>query len=337
MKICLISRYATLKGAGIGRTASRMYEGLQARGHDVAMIHDGNSLAAYWWYSVARKPFMLPRGRDVYHALSPVESLWLPEDKAIVSVHDLFPVLYGQLQGAGVGKSTIKQRIAGEFFAHCLFKSAICAQTVCNSTLTSTQLIRFTGGLCHHTQVIYWGISSDLYPTHHMRAKRPRIGYLGQLDRRKRVDVLITAFRKSAINADLMIAGTGPDSNQLKELAGDDPRITFLGFLPDSKLRVFYSSLTALVLPSYMEGWGLPAVEAMACGVPVVVLEDVIMPFEIRLKCHETFDLSVWFNALDDGMVLERNEYVDWARSHTWDRCITQYENVYREVANGAV
>ena len=333
MKICLISRYATLKGAGIGRAASRIYEGLQARGHDVTMVHDGNSLAAYWFYTVVRKPFLLPRGCDVYHALSPVESLWLPEDKAVVSIHDLFPVLYESFQGAGVGTSKFRQRVAGEFFAHSLFKSSMCNRVVCNSTLTSTQYIQFVEGFRKQTDIIYWGIADDLRPVRHQVTRRPRIGYLGQLDRRKRVNVLIDSFKRSTINADLMIAGTGPDSEKLKILAGDDPRITFLGFLPDSKLQTFYTSLTALVLPSYMEGWGLPAVEAMACGVPVVILDDMVMPYEIRLKCHETMDLKMLFDAVDSGMPLERNAHVDWARSHTWDKCISQYEDVYRDIA----
>ena len=291
MKICLISRYATLKGAGIGRTASRMYEGLQARGHDVRMVHDGTSLAAYWFYTVARKPFMLPRGYHVYHALSPIESIWLPEDKAVVSVHDLFPVLFSNHQGAGIGESKLRQKVAAEFFSWSLFKSSICARVVCNSTLTASHFMQFTGGLCRRTDVINWGISPNLYPIRRPATLRRRFGYLGQLDRRKRVDVLVESFVRSRIDADLMIAGTGPDNDKLRQLAGDDPRIIFMGFLPDSKLGTFYNSLTALVLPSYMEGWGLPAVEAMACGVPVVALDDSVMPEEVCGRCYKVNSL----------------------------------------------
>jgi glycosyltransferase involved in cell wall biosynthesis len=175
-----------------------------------------------------------------------------------------------------------------------------------------------------------------LYPIRRPATLRRRFGYLGQLDRRKRVDVLVESFVRSRIDADLMIAGTGPDNDKLRQLAGDDPRIIFMGFLPDSKLGTFYNSLTALVLPSYMEGWGLPAVEAMACGVPVVVLDDSVMPEEVRGRCYKVNSLAGWFDHMDEGMKLERNEYVDWARSHTWDRCINEYENVYRRVALGS-
>ena len=336
MKICLISRYATLKGAGIGRVAAQLYAGLQARGHDVTMVHDGESLAAYWWYTVVRKPFLLPKGKDIYHALSPVESLRLPERNSIVTVHDLFPVLYESFQGAGVGASKFRQRVAGEFFAHCLFKSALCARVVCNSTLTATQYVRYVDGITKRADVVYFGISDNLAPLH-LPAKRPRIGYLGQLDRRKRVDVLIDSFKRSKFDGELVIAGTGPDGAMLRAQAAGDDRISFMGFLPDSKLSLFYNSLTALVLPSYMEGFGLPAVEAMACGTPVVILQDSVIPYEVRFRCMEARDLRECFDAMADGLVLERNESVDWARAHTWERCVSEYEAVYREVTNGAI
>lgn len=334
MKICLISRYHTLKGAGIGRTASCMYEGLRARGHDVHMVHDGNSLAAYWWYSVVRKPFLLPRGCDVYHALSPVESLWLPEDRSVVSIHDLFPVLYESFQGAGIGESKVRQRVASEFFAHCLFKSAICARVVANSTLTATQYIRYIDApWLPYVDVVYWGIASDLYPVHGSHGKT-RFGYLGQLDRRKRVDVLVSAFRQSNAQAELLIAGTGPDEAKLCELAGGDSRIKFMGFLPDTKLRLFYNSLTALVLPSYMEGWGLPAVEAMACGTPVVILRDGVIPYEVRERCYEIWELGELFGDVGEAKArMEREQHVDWARGHTWEKCIDEYERIYSDIS----
>lgn len=332
MKICLVSRHMTLKGNGIGRCAAQLHKGLVERGHQVSVVHDGESLPAYLWFSTVRKPILLPHGQDVYHALSPVESLWLPEHKTVVSVHDLFPVMYPQFQGSGVGENRVNQWFAGEFFAHCLFKSSICRSVACNSGLTEKQYVDFIAApWLHRTPIIYWGISPDLYPVA-APSGRMKFGYLGQLDRRKRVDVLIQSFRWSRINADLLIAGTGRDEAKLRELAGGDERIKFLGFLPDTKLRLFYNSLTALILPSYMEGWGLPAVEAMACGTPVVILADTIIPYEIRERCWQPVNLRHWFDAMMDCVPPKRGQYVEWAMGHTWDRCVGQYEELYRSI-----
>jgi len=325
----------TLKGNGIGRCAAQLYQGLVERGHKVSVVHDGASLPAYLWFSTVRKPFLLPHGQDVYHALSPVESLWLPEHKTVVSIHDIFPVLYPQFQGAGVGENRVKQWCAREFFAHCLFKSSICHTIVCNSGLTEKQYVDYIAApYLRHTPIIYWGISRDLYPVL-APSGRMKFGYLGQLDRRKRVDVLIQSFRQSRIKADLLIAGAGRDEAKLRELAAGDDRIKFLGFLPDTKLRLFYNSLTALVLPSYMEGWGLPAVEAMACGTPVAILADTVIPYEIRERCLQPMNLRHWFDALIDCAPPERGRHVDWAMEHTWDRCIDQYEMIYKGIKAG--
>lgn len=336
MRICLISRYMNLRGAGIGRVASKLHEGLAARGHDVRVVHDGTSLAAYWWFSAVRKPFLLPRDVDVYHALSPVESLWLPEHKSVVTIHDLFPVMYPMFQGAGIGEHKAVQWLSGEFFGHCLFKSSLCAGVAADSTMTASQYIRYVDGLKDRVDVIYLGISRELMPMHHPRARRMRFGYLGQLDRRKRVDVLIRAFRESKIDASLLIAGAGRDNDMLRKLAAGDDRIIFMGFLPDSKLPLFYNSLTALVLPSYMEGWGLPAVEAMACGTPVAILNDTVMPYEVREKCVQVTDLRRWFDELQvTREAPERDKWIDWAMGHTWERCVSEYEELYRRVAHG--
>jgi glycosyltransferase involved in cell wall biosynthesis len=59
----------------------------------------------------------------------------------------------------------------------------------------------------------------------------------------------------------------------LRRLIGDlgvTDRVIFTGFVADPALVYFYNAAQALVLPSFGEGFGLPAVEAMACGIPVV-------------------------------------------------------------------
>ncbi len=54
--------------------------------------------------------------------------------------------------------------------------------------------------------------------------------------------------------------------------------VEFLGFVPDAKLRGFYSSADVFVFPSDYEGFGLPVLEAMACGTPVVAANSSSLP-----------------------------------------------------------
>src|SRR5439155_23983655 len=59
---------------------------------------------------------------------------------------------------------------------------------------------------------------------------------------------------------------------------GLERRVTFTGFVPDADLTRFYRIATCLVLPSRDEGFGLPVIEAMACGTPVVASRAGALP-----------------------------------------------------------
>jgi glycosyltransferase involved in cell wall biosynthesis len=94
-----------------------------------------------------------------------------------------------------------------------------------------------------------------------------RLGYLGQLVERKRVDALLSALAESRIEASLRIAGRGPSQVALESLVtkldlGD--RVHFDGFVED--LPTWFAGIDALVLPSLVEGWGYVLAEAAAAG-----------------------------------------------------------------------
>ena len=55
-------------------------------------------------------------------------------------------------------------------------------------------------------------------------------------------------------------------------------RVSFTGFVPDAQLAALYRAATVLVLPSFSEGFGLPVLEAMACGLPVAVSDRFSLP-----------------------------------------------------------
>ena len=101
------------------------------------------------------------------------------------------------------------------------------------------------------------------------------IFFVGTLEPRKNLLTLVRAFERiTSSHVQLVIAGhRGWLSDDLMDYLRDNEvreRVLFTGHLPDEDLRALYSSCRLLVYPSLYEGFGLPLLEAMACGAPVV-------------------------------------------------------------------
>lgn len=339
MKVCLVNRYFDFRGTGVTRIASEVSRELDRRGYDVVKVATGNhgsSLYAYALQTSLAIPFRLPRkGIDVYHALATMEAMWLPRDKSIATYLDLFTTTNPDRAGAGMGYSNWKLKVGRRYFAFGSKVAARCRFLVCISDKTKQDVLEHIKVDERKLRVIRLGISNSLKPEN-LSHSRLTIGTLGQLDKRKRVDLLVWAFRESKIDADLLIAGQGPDKEMLEAMAEGDSRIQFLGLVPESELNDFYNRLDLFVFPSGIEGYGLPPVEAMACGKPVVVLDDAILPKEIRKRCSSIENLGVLLNGLREiELAVATTNYasnLEFARAHRWDKCVSEYIKLYEEI-----
>jgi len=102
--------------------------------------------------------------------------------------------------------------------------------------------------------------------------------FVGTIEPRKNLLTLVRAFeeivRSDSRRPQLVIAGaTGwlsQDVFAYVQAAGISDRIRFVGYLADDDLRALYSACRTFVYPSLYEGFGLPLLEAMACGAPVI-------------------------------------------------------------------
>jgi len=145
-------------------------------------------------------------------------------------------------------------------------------------------------------QVIYGGVDPAFKPItdggrlQAMRNKyaggRPFILSVGTLEPRKNYPTLIRAFAQARAAANLphalVIVGKRgwvyePTFSAVEE-AGLEEHVLFPGFVPDADLPALYSAADLFALPSFYEGFGLPALEAMACGTPVVVSDVSSLP-----------------------------------------------------------
>ena len=104
---------------------------------------------------------------------------------------------------------------------------------------------------------------------------------VSRLDGPKRIDLLIEAVRRTSGSVPLRIAGDGPESARLRELADGDPRIEFLGAVDDAHLVDLYADARAVLFAPYDEDFGLVALEAMRCAKPVITTTDAGGPLEL--------------------------------------------------------
>jgi glycosyltransferase involved in cell wall biosynthesis len=108
-----------------------------------------------------------------------------------------------------------------------------------------------------------------------LHVQPPFVLFVGTLEPRKHVVELVRAYRRVAADVPHSLVLTGPDGWGLEtleaELALDGPgRIVRTGRVDDASLEVLYAAADAFVYPSAYEGFGLPVLEAMARGVPVI-------------------------------------------------------------------
>lgn len=170
--------------------------------------------------------------------------------------------------------------------------------------------------------------------------------YLGTLEPRKNIDSIIRAFSAIADKTDwdLVIAGrdgwkTGALYKAAKKSAHRD-RIHFTGFIKSDEVPAMLTSAQAFVWPSLMEGFGLPPLEAMACGTPVLTsnlssLPETVGDAAIKVDPYSTTDIAKYMLALseDEGMRKRLTMAgLNRVRQFHWRQCAQKTYAVYQNV-----
>ena len=182
---------------------------------------------------------------------------------------------------------------------------------------------------------------------HSLRADVPYVFFVGTVEPRKGLDVLLEAFEELAReigDVELWLAGqagwgVGPFLTQLDEHPFKE-RIRRLGFVDDELLPVLYRRASAVAYPSRGEGFGLPVLEAMACGAFVVTTESTVMA-EVAgdgARLVAIGDVAGLAKALIEGVQASAADRVavgERARARaehfTWDACVDQHLVAYQQ------
>jgi glycosyltransferase involved in cell wall biosynthesis len=191
------------------------------------------------------------------------------------------------------------------------------------------------------------GDDASLFDVHHLSLEFPYILFVGTFEPRKGLDVLLTAFGEIARHDDeveLWLAGqpgwgVGPIEAQLAAHPFRE-RIRRLGFVDEALLPALFRHARAVSYPSRGEGFGLPVVEAMACGASVVTTEGTVMA-EVAgdgarlVPVGDAASLAASLADVLDSSESDRSSWATRARSRaelfTWEACVDQHLVAYAQ------
>lgn len=310
----------------------------------VSRIPTGNPLVRILWEQSVL-PTALARVRaDLFHSMA-FALPWVRTSPTAVTVYDLSFVLHpeGFRQLNRLYLTAMTRRSAQRADA-----------VIAISENTKSDLVRRFGVAAEKVHVAYCGVEERFQPLLSAEVERFRssrglpdrlILFIGTIEPRKNLVTLMEAFallkRKGLPHRLVVAGGLGwmyqPVFDAVSRL-GLTEAVSFPGFVPADELPLWYNVADLFVYPSLYEGFGLPPLEAMACGVPVIVsdrasLPEVVGPDGITVSATDAEALAdAIHRVLTDAewakVVAERG--LARAATFTWGRTAAATLQVYR-------
>ena len=286
---------------------------------------------------------------------------WIPRGLPcpyIVTVHDLLDHMYGARDG-----SNLRRRMHLQLTRRALRKAA---RVLAVSQFTKCEIEKILTIPDARVEVVYNAIDERFLHGHASEADRqliaqryqvnyPFLLYAGAIRPHKNVVRIIEAF--SALKTELqkerelpdlklIIIGDDlsghPDLRRTVVRSGVQNDVRFLGFVPIEVLRIFYDVAKLFVFPSLYEGFGLPPLEAMAHGTPVVTsntssLPEVAGNASLLVNPENVFEIQrAMQKALLDPVLRDRMKQrgYEQAKRFSWTSSVERILQIYREIAD---
>ncbi|MBI4300690.1 MAG: glycosyltransferase family 4 protein, partial [Chloroflexi bacterium] len=205
--------------------------------------------------------------------------------RSVVTVHDLGYLYYPKAHTAW-DRKYLRYSTA--------YNARAASRIIADSEATKSDIVKQLNVVSDRVAVIYPGVGEEFFqPVSSQRmaqvAERYALSgsyivYVGTLQPRKNLRRLVEAYAKlrerGDVDARLVIAGkVGWFAEEtMQHLSKVSRDVTITGFVPEEDLPALYAGATALIMPSLFEGFGMPVVEAMACGTPVVAARAGALP-----------------------------------------------------------
>lgn len=290
---------------------------------------------------VAKRRAIEKSGIDILHYPTHLERPYrLFGIPSVMTFHDLVPFLF---------RETCTPRVEWEM-KESLKRISRVSHFIADSGKTKEDMVRLLGVRQDDITVVYPGVSDRYRPAEkegvreRVSGGKPYLLFLGTIEPRKNLGTLLQAFSHLKEDICLVISGhLGWGYDRVRETVRElslSGRVKFTGFVREEELPALYSAAELFVCPSLYEGFGLPPVEAMACGVPVVSstggsLPEVLGEAALYFNPTDADELKhVIETVLHDEELRKRlSSYGrERAKKYTWQNCATGVIDVYTKL-----
>jgi glycosyltransferase involved in cell wall biosynthesis len=327
-----------------------------------AALHPSITMAERALNRIIRYSFWLSRKRNDFDLFHVIDHSYahlvhrLPPERTVVTCHDVdaFRCLLE-------APHTFRQRVWRSVTRRILSGLQSAAWIICDSGATADELVANGWARAERMSVVHLGVSPVFSPSPDPQADDAagslfkahaeiKLLHVGSNIPRKRLDVLLRAFAeiKKEVPAAILVRVGGPLGPGLQSLAvelGVEHAIAELPYLSDRGLAAVYRKCNLLLLPSEREGFGLPVLEAMACGLPVLC-SDIPALKEVggeAASYAETGNVESFVSAalrLLQAQPVEieqrRRNGLSQAGKFSWSRCVDETVKIYEKVLSAA-
>ncbi len=276
ISLAINARYKNRQITGVERFACEVEKELRTRCDlQVKEINPGRELSGMKGH--AWEQFILPTKVDASEILfSPCNTGPVVVKNQLVVIHDA--AVWDYAKGFSRSFGTVYRTLLPQL-------AKACRQVATVSEFSRLRLAGYLGMPEEKILVLGNAASPDFRPSNNQeKSGPPRFFCVSSLDPRKNFKLLIQAWEllqaRGALpeGTTLRIAGGANPRNFSAVEVGASPSVKWLGRISDEELIKEYQSATAFIFPSLYEGFGLPPLEAMACGTPVLLSDRASLP-----------------------------------------------------------
>ena len=353
------SSLVTDEPAGIARYATQLIPAISKEmgpPGDITLFYKASKLRyrKYWW----RPPeattriyhgccWPLRKTIDVFHGVDAFVPNW-KRPKKIITIHDLVTI---KLEGDHIASEKFRARKREALKRVRDYVDGVIAV----SETTRQDVIDILGIPPDKVHVTHLGVDQRYVPQDRGSIDRVLERYalrgeyllfVGSVSGRKNTARLVDAFAESRASRSLQLVLAGSISyrgeDTLQAIRGKhlEERVKVLDYVRAGDLPALYSGSRGLVFPTLYEGFGLPIVEAMACGVPVLTSKTGAAP-EVGGECallvdpYDTHDIAQGIDRLLESSPCDSDREIEHAKHFTWMRCAQRTLAVYKEILKG--